>query len=151
MFKKKINILSDKVEPYVDKPVASLFTCHLEHVYGNLVCLIHLGLEIIYKLCYNSKKFMLCCVVAQTRPHLRRCLVAMKSWILSFVVFLIGAILCKAVEDWTADMFPNPQEEPERCGRSRKSFICDPDHILSPDDGWYQLKWFMLPADLTDV
>ena len=67
MFKKKIYI-SDKVEPYVDKPVASLFTCHLEHVDGNLVCLVHLGLEIINKLCYNSKKnyVMLCSCTEKT-------------------------------------------------------------------------------------
>ncbi|CAH1800897.1 unnamed protein product, partial [Owenia fusiformis] len=32
---------------------------------------------------------------------------------------------------WTKDNFPNPQEEPRRCGRRAPSLLCDPNKLLS--------------------
>ena len=61
--------------------------------------------------------------------------VAMKAWVVSLVC-LLGAVLCDAVE-WTAETYPNPYQDADRCGRTQKSFLCDPDHILFQDEGLY--------------
>ena len=65
---------------------------------------------------------------------------AMKACVVSLVC-LLGVVQCDAVE-WTAETYPNPQQDPDRCSRTQKSFLCDPDHILSQDDGLYLItRW----------
>ena len=36
---------------------------------------------------------------------------------------------------WTVEEFPNPWTEPARCGARQPSFICDPNRMLSPQEG----------------
>ena len=60
-------------------------------------------------------------------------------YIYAAVLVLIG--LCAAQEiymqEWAPETFPNPQKSPNDCGRRgrRGSWICDPDSILSYDEG----------------
>ncbi|XP_061176817.1 uncharacterized protein LOC133185537 isoform X1 [Saccostrea echinata] len=37
------------------------------------------------------------------------------------------------ITEWTVEQFPNPETEPEKCGgiRGRKSYLCDPNSILT--------------------
>ena len=62
----------------------------------------------------------------------------MNGWIVSLDLLVIGLTLCNATEEWTADIYPSPQDDPGKCGRSSKSFVCDPDRILTGDEGWLQ-------------
>ena len=60
--------------------------------------------------------------------------------LVSGVVLLLAvmAAVTVASEPWSIGMFPNPRTHPERCNRpsERPSFICDPDSILTRDQGW---------------
>ena len=49
-----------------------------------------------------------------------------------YLVSLLTA-LQKPTDAWSPANFPNPQTDPARCGRPgvAKSWVCDPDHILS--------------------
>ena len=54
-------------------------------------------------------------------------------------VFLLAVIsvVMAASEPWSIGMYPNPRSHPERCNRpdNRPSFVCDPDKILTTDQG----------------
>ena len=62
----------------------------------------------------------------------------MNGWIVSLDLLVIGLVLCNAAEEWTAEIYPSPQNDPGKCGRSSASFVCDPDTILTGDEGWCQ-------------
>lgn len=38
-------------------------------------------------------------------------------------------------EVWTFSHFPNPQTDPEKCGREHPSYVCDPAHVLTTVEG----------------
>ena len=66
--------------------------------------------------------------------------VNMSGIICTVCVFLITLIVCYAQnvqvqEKWHRSAFPNPYKDIEKCGRYRKSSICDPNNILKDDEG----------------
>ena len=37
---------------------------------------------------------------------------------------------------WSLKKYPNPQKDIDKCGRGgKKSWVCDPDNILTPEEG----------------
>ena len=40
---------------------------------------------------------------------------------------------------WNKEDYPNPHEQPPYCRRTRPSYICDPDQVLSRKEGKYIL------------
>ena len=50
-------------------------------------------------------------------------------------VLLLGLLAVAAAKPWNPSQYPNPQVDLKKCGRRGvKSFICDPDGVLSYDD-----------------
>ena len=58
----------------------------------------------------------------------------MNNQVILSICSIIFASLVSALEPWTIDSFPNPSTSPAECGRKgvSRSFICDPDGLLSP-------------------
>ena len=44
------------------------------------------------------------------------------------------AVACTGL-GWTANEYPNPQTDAFSCNRSEKSSVCDPEVLLSSDEG----------------
>jgi hypothetical protein len=57
----------------------------------------------------------------------------MKSVVL-LLCCLVGLSHCVLIE-WTASDYPNPQEDPEACGRYKSSYVCDPNKLISKRAG----------------
>ena len=53
------------------------------------------------------------------------------------VCCLLGIAVSVARSQWIPSTFPNPQIEPSRCGRGHtsRSWVCDPDGLLSRQSG----------------
>ena len=50
-------------------------------------------------------------------------------------VLLFGLLAIAAAKPWSPSQYPNPQVDLKKCGRrGAKSFICDPDGVLSYDE-----------------
>jgi hypothetical protein len=64
-----------------------------------------------------------------------------KMYTLSSVVLVLALTgICtaqqrEALSEWTATDYPNPMKDPALCGRYDKSFICDPNGILTLKEG----------------
>ena len=42
---------------------------------------------------------------------------------------------------WKPEIYPNPQTDPHKCGRSNKpSFVCDPNNIISESEGEFSFE-----------
>lgn len=68
---------------------------------------------------------------------------------LCYVLLVLGvfSVTCgQMVDQWKVQEFPNPIYQVEACGRSEsldKSWICDPNKVISEQDGklFYILIW----------
>lgn len=47
---------------------------------------------------------------------------------------ILGSIQCQS---FSVVDYPNPQYNPEACGRASPSWVCDPSHILGANTGKY--------------
>ena len=56
---------------------------------------------------------------------------------LVYVLLLAVSASCVLAEDgmFTRVSYPNPQKDFSACGRDRKTWLCDPSHILDDDEG----------------
>ena len=61
----------------------------------------------------------------------------MERLVLGVFLLAVISVVMTASEPWSIGMYPNPRSHPERCNRpvDRPSFICDPDGILTRDQG----------------
>lgn len=58
-------------------------------------------------------------------------------WVCLLVAMTVGAG-AQTMTKWNVVDFPDPRYEPQRCGRHSEvteSWICDPNNIISSDDG----------------
>ncbi len=57
------------------------------------------------------------------------------------VLMLLLAVLGAGAEEhriqtvWGMDEYPDPQSQPEHCNRDGPSNICDPNHLMTQDEG----------------
>ena len=52
-----------------------------------------------------------------------------------FSVTSASSVLTTANPPWSPELFPNPYTHPLRCNRPRPSFVCDPDKIITVEEG----------------
>lgn len=65
-------------------------------------------------------------------------------------LLLVGTSHCLMVE-WEAQDYPNPMFDMEKCGRhiGRRSYVCDPNGIISVKDGKEQRNCLYLGGSST--
>lgn len=52
----------------------------------------------------------------------------------SLLVVLLICILAVCADEYDRAHYPNPMNDPEECGRNKRSYLCDPDSILNPGE-----------------
>ena len=51
------------------------------------------------------------------------------------LVFYLFLLYDSGASAWTADTLPNPVTEAAKCGNAGSGFVCNPDSVLTGDQG----------------
>ena len=82
------------------------------------------------------------CLPALRAPDLK-----MSTIFLLISLSLLGTSLCQRPVEWEAETYPNPMTQPVKCGRRMTSKVCDPNGLISKEDGTFTTKRYVMFCD----